>query len=239
MRTMIILTLTTTKAWYWWLFSSVRVLQSGSVWGRMEWREGEKRGELFLCLMGGPFGFQRNALNASFWHAHVVKNSFASHEKTPIIIIRGYHHRQIKELLWQQRAETSRRRVTFKSKINFWRLCNTRATIVADEIIWWNAAGVTRRFSVRWSVKRRTGRFTRRFVGRTTSRMRRKGRNRSSRGGCEVTGSKRFWKTVSKHFELFVLEIYRRSSSFAIIIILNISLLSFPITRMKQTRWTV
>jgi hypothetical protein len=69
--------------------------------------------------------------------------------------------------------------------------------------------------------------------------MRRKGRNRSSRGGCEVTGSKRFWKMVSKHFELFVLEIYRRSSAFAIIIILNIFLLSFPTTRMKQTRWTV
>lgn len=228
------------KSWWWWLFSSVRVLQSGSVWGRMEWREGEKRGELFFPLDGGP-PFE----NASFSHAmHVVKNSFASHEKTPIIIIirGGYHHHREKkneELSWQQRAVTSRRRVTFKSKINFWRLCNTRATIVADEIIWWNAAGVTRRFSVRWSVKRRTGRFTRRFVGRTTSRMRRKGRNRSSRGGCEVTGSKRFWKMVSSLLELFVLEIYRRSSSFAIIIILNISLLSFPTTRMKQTRWTV
>ena len=61
-------------------------------------RRGKKRRTFFL-LDGGPSGFQRNALNASFWHAHVVKNSFASHEKTPIIIIRGYHHRQIKELL--------------------------------------------------------------------------------------------------------------------------------------------
>lgn len=61
-------------------------------------RRGKKR-RTFSLLDGGPSGFQRNALNASFWHAHVVKNSFASHEKTPRIIIRGYHHRQIKELL--------------------------------------------------------------------------------------------------------------------------------------------
>jgi len=65
-----------------------------------EWSEEKgKKEENFFSLDGGPFGFQRNALNAYFWHAHVVKNSFASHEKTPIIIIRGYHHRQIKELL--------------------------------------------------------------------------------------------------------------------------------------------
>ena len=61
-------------------------------------KKGKKR-RTFSLLDGGPFGFQRNALNAYFWHAHVVKNSFASHEKTPRIIIRGYHHRQIKELL--------------------------------------------------------------------------------------------------------------------------------------------
>jgi hypothetical protein len=58
-----------------------------------EWSE-EKKGkkeENFFSLDGGPFGFQRNALNAYFSHVHVVKNSFASYEKTPII--RGYHHR--------------------------------------------------------------------------------------------------------------------------------------------------
>jgi hypothetical protein len=52
-------------------------------------------------------------------------------------------------------------------------------------------------------------------------------------------GKQAVLKDGEKHFELFVLEIYRRSSSFAIIIILNIFLLSFPTTRMKQTRWTV
>lgn len=55
-----------------------------------EWSE-EKKGkkeENFFSLMGGPFEKQRNAY---FSHVRVVKNSFASYEKTPII--RGYHHR--------------------------------------------------------------------------------------------------------------------------------------------------
>jgi len=62
-------------------------------------RRGKKRRTSFSLLDGGPFGgppFE----NASFSHAmHVVKNSFASHEKTPIIIIirGGYHHHREKK----------------------------------------------------------------------------------------------------------------------------------------------
>ena len=61
-----------------------------------EWSEEKgKKEENFFPLDGGP-PFE----NASFSHAmYVVKNSFASHEKTPIIIIirGGYHHHREKK----------------------------------------------------------------------------------------------------------------------------------------------
>lgn len=56
-------------------------------------REFKGKRRTFSPLIGGPFE------NAYFSHVHVVKNSFASHEKTPIIIIirGGYHHHREKK----------------------------------------------------------------------------------------------------------------------------------------------